>query len=425
MTSSAAVKVEDLWKEYTVGAARQTDRTFYELLSGLLAAPFRRRAALTAAKPTSFWALRGVDFAIEPGEVFGVVGRNGAGKSTLLKTLSRITAPTRGRITVKGRIASLLEVGTGFHPELTGRENIFLNATILGMTQKEIARKLDAIVAFSGVEAFLDTPVKRYSSGMYVRLAFAVAAHVEADILLVDEVLAVGDAEFQKRCLGMMGDVARGGRTVIFVSHNLTALRNLCKTGLLLASGQVSGQGSIGKVLDQYAAHGLSSSNTTILPESHHSGRAARVLQVSVVPAAGDAEAAVAVDTGFSIVTRVEVREPCAEVGVFLSCFDATQTRVFSTASFFDKPMQEAMTRAGTHEYTCVIPPHLLNEGEHTLDVAIVRTRSEVIVEEPSVLCFRVAPASRTIDGWHWPVLGVVRPKLAWNQHQLDGVVHA
>ena len=207
------------------------------------------------------WALRDVSFTVEQGEVLGIIGRNGAGKSTLLKILSRVTAPTSGRIKVKGRIASLLEVGTGFHPELTGRENIYLNGAILGMSRKEIDRKFDEIVDFSEVEKFIDTPVKRYSSGMYVRLAFAVAAHLEPEILVVDEVLAVGDAEFQKKCLGKMGDVAKEGRTVLFVSHNMGAIENLCSHGILLEFGALTTCGSIRTVVEKYLSGLHSTSN--------------------------------------------------------------------------------------------------------------------------------------------------------------------
>lgn len=200
------------------------------------------------------YSLQDINFEIEQGDVVGIIGRNGAGKSTLLKILSRVTAPTTGRINIKGRVASLLEVGTGFHPELTGRENIFLNGTILGMRKKEIARKLDEIIDFSGVERYVDTPVKRYSSGMYVRLAFAVAAHLESEILIVDEVLAVGDAEFQKKCLGKMGDVSKGeGRTVLFVSHNMGAVKNLCKIGLVMNSGTLMYHGDVNNALVEYA----------------------------------------------------------------------------------------------------------------------------------------------------------------------------
>ncbi len=205
------------------------------------------------------WSLRDINFEIEKGDAVGIIGRNGAGKSTLLKLLSKVTKPTTGKIYTNGRIASLLEVGTGFHPEMTGRENVFLNGAILGMTRKEIKRKFDEIVAFSGVERYIDTPVKRYSSGMYVRLAFAVAAHLESEILIVDEVLAVGDAEFQKKCLGKMNDVTKGeGRTILFVSHNMAAVKQLCTSGILLKNGQVAHRGDINSVLENYIINELS-----------------------------------------------------------------------------------------------------------------------------------------------------------------------
>jgi lipopolysaccharide transport system ATP-binding protein len=243
--NAPAIRIEGLSKQYVVGTAHPHG-TLYEVLSNLF-----KRGEPGAEK--QFWALRDVDAQIAPGEVVGVVGRNGAGKSTLLKILGRITAPTRGRVTIRGRVASLLEVGTGFHPELTGRENIFLNGTILGMKRPEIQRKLDAIVDFSGIEKFIDTPVKRYSSGMYVRLAFAVAAHVEADVLLVDEVLAVGDVQFQKKCLGKLEDIRGSGRTIFFVSHNAAAVRKLCSSALLLQSGRVAFHGTVGDTLSAYA----------------------------------------------------------------------------------------------------------------------------------------------------------------------------
>ena len=254
--SKPAIKVEGLWKEYTVGAARQQHGTFYDLLSHSLKAPMRRlRNSRVQTEDTErFWALRDVNFEIQPGEVVGVIGRNGAGKSTLLKILSRITAPTKGHIAVRGRLASLLEVGTGFHPELSGRENIFLNGAILGMSRSEVVRKFDEIVAFAEVDKFIDTPVKRYSSGMYVRLAFAVAAHLETDVLLVDEVLAVGDAAFQRKSLGKMSDVASRGRTVVFVSHNLAAMRNLCTHALLLERGGVTFDGGVLEAIKNYEA---------------------------------------------------------------------------------------------------------------------------------------------------------------------------
>lgn len=250
--SRPAIRVEGLWKEYLIGG-KPVGQTFREAVVGALDAPLRRLGGRSGSADEVFWALKDVSFEIQPGEVVGVIGRNGAGKSTLLKILSRITAPTKGRVEIRGRIASLLEVGTGFHPELTGRENIRLNAAILGMRAEELARRFDEIVDFSGVEKFLDTPVKRYSSGMSVRLAFAVAAHLDPEILLVDEVLAVGDAEFQRKCLGKMGEIAeRGGRTVVFVSHQLGMMSRFCKSGLLFERGKVIANGEMAGVMAEY-----------------------------------------------------------------------------------------------------------------------------------------------------------------------------
>ena len=249
-----AIKVEGLYKEYAVGQARQRHGTFYDLLSHSLQAPLRRLrnlGDLTEARER-FWALRDVSFEIQPGEVVGVIGRNGAGKSTLLKILSRITAPTKGKIEVRGRLASLLEVGTGFHPELSGRENIFLNGAILGMSRSEVVRKFDEIVAFAEIGEFIDTPVKRYSSGMYVRLAFAVAANLEPDVLIIDEVLAVGDAQFQKKCLGKLRDVSAQGRTVLFVSHNLSAIEQLTKRAILVNEGSIVSYADTETVVNTY-----------------------------------------------------------------------------------------------------------------------------------------------------------------------------
>jgi lipopolysaccharide transport system ATP-binding protein len=243
--SEASVSIEGLSKRYTLGAIHHDYSTLRDRLAGM----FRRREP---SNDTELWALRDVTFDIPRGEALGLIGHNGAGKSTLLKILSRITEPTEGRAILRGRVASLLEVGTGFHPELTGRENIFLNGAILGMSRAEIVRNFDAIVAFAEVERFLETPVKRYSSGMYVRLAFAIAAHLTPEILLVDEVLAVGDIEFQRRCLGRMNEVARSGRTVVFVSHNLSSIEALCPQTVLMSRGRVEHRGATRDVLARY-----------------------------------------------------------------------------------------------------------------------------------------------------------------------------
>ena len=256
--SAPAIRVQGLGKRYSIGGPALGPGHLREALVQMVTGPFRRRGALRRARDAQeeFWALRDVSFDVEQGEVLGIIGRNGAGKSTALKIISRITPPTTGRIELRGRIGSLLEVGTGFHGDLTGRENVYLNGTILGMRRAEIDRKFDEIIAFAGVQAFVDTPVKRYSSGMYMRLAFAVAAHLDTEILLVDEVLAVGDLEFQKKCLGKMDEVARGGRTVVFVSHNMSAMRRLCERGILLERGRVAAIGPMEAVADQYVRPG-------------------------------------------------------------------------------------------------------------------------------------------------------------------------
>jgi lipopolysaccharide transport system ATP-binding protein len=259
--SDLAIRVHGLGKRYQIGADRRPYRTLRETITDTVMGPLRRlRAGLSADPPAdgerAFWALKDVSFEVNRGEVVGIIGRNGAGKSTLLKILSRITEPTEGEVEIAGRVRSLLEVGTGFHPELTGRDNVYLNGAILGMKRTEIDRKFDEIVAFSEIAKFLDTPVKYYSSGMYTRLAFAVAAHLEPEILIVDEVLAVGDLAFQKRCLGKMGDVANEGRTVLFVSHNMAAVNRLCSRGIWLHEGRVQRSGTMTQVVAGYLGDG-------------------------------------------------------------------------------------------------------------------------------------------------------------------------
>lgn len=257
------IKVENLGKKYVLGQHLST-RNFREAMGNAAKAIFSGKRK---EKPNEFWALRNLSFSLQPGEKLGIIGRNGAGKSTALKLLSRITEPTEGRIIIRGRLSSLLEVGTGFHPELTGKENIYLNGAILGMKRDEIKKKFDEIVEFSGVEKFLDTPVKRYSSGMYVRLAFSVAAHLEPEILVVDEVLAVGDAEFQKKCLGKMSDVAKEGRTILFVSHNMSAISSLCDRAIVLEKGRMVFDGLVDEGIDAYIGRNEQLSSSVPLSE--------------------------------------------------------------------------------------------------------------------------------------------------------------
>ncbi|MBX2973505.1 MAG: ABC transporter ATP-binding protein [Flavobacteriales bacterium] len=302
------ISVEHLSKRYVL---RHQQRERYTALRDVLANKakglFRQRSSVGGTE--EFLALNDVSFTVEPGDRLGIIGRNGAGKSTLLKVLSRIVEPTKGRITIDGRVASLLEVGTGFHPELTGRENIFLNGAILGMSRAEITAKFDEIVAFAEVERFLDTPVKRYSSGMYVRLAFAVAAHLEPEILIVDEVLAVGDAAFQRKCLGKMEEVSGAGRTVLFVSHQMDAVQRLCNKGLLLDKGRVLRTGSIGEVLNEYLSNRAGSLSTFTFRAPHIPGLA-HAEQLRVEGTDGEVRTEVAMGADWQVRITVQVHRP-------------------------------------------------------------------------------------------------------------------
>jgi lipopolysaccharide transport system ATP-binding protein len=321
--SDIAIRVEHLGKAYQISheQGRSRYRTLQEEIIGAIKRPFSR----SADKRETFWALKDVSFEVKVGEALGIIGRNGAGKSTLLKILSRITRPTTGYADVYGRVGSLLEVGTGFHPELTGRENIYLNGAILGMTRRDIQRRFDEIVAFAEVENFLDTPVKRYSSGMYMRLAFAVAAHLEPEILVVDEVLAVGDAEFQKKCLGKMGDVAKEGRTVLFVSHNMSAITKLCNRGLCLADGEIILNGSTDEAVGMYLrqSHG---SNVTL---------SFRNIEVSV---AFENTLGTTIDVWdynepLLVKVRIESSESLKDPAIDLAFYSDTGVRLFSARS--------------------------------------------------------------------------------------------
>ncbi|MBJ6119784.1 ABC transporter ATP-binding protein [Pontibacter sp. BT310] len=354
------------------------------------------------------WALRDVNLNVKDGEVMGIIGRNGAGKSTLLKLLSRTTAPTTGSIKIKGRVASLLEVGTGFHPELSGRDNIYLNGAILGMTRQEITRKFDEIVEFAGVERYVDTPVKRYSSGMYVRLAFAVAAHLEPEILIVDEVLAVGDAEFQKKCLGKMKDVSTNqGRTVLFVSHNMTAIKNLCNTVAYMKNGKVVMVGETENVINTYLSDGATNDikQEFASPEEAPGNDAVKLKRIEIVPILDLPHAPITVETPIDVEFEFWNYVDDKPINLSLHLYTMNNECVFNVGS------ESMYLTKGVHKGVCRIPEHLLNDGSYSISMMIVAERSYALYNFEDVVMFEVHE-NRAPSGWHGKRPGFVRPKL-------------
>lgn len=354
---TAMIEVENLGKHYRRGGQDRVYRTFREDLMGLMTRPFRRRRGKAT---DTFWALRDVSFQVNEGEVVGIIGKNGAGKSTLLKILSRITQPTEGRARLYGRVGSLLEVGTGFHPELTGNENIYLSGTILGMRRAEVRSRFDEIVAFAEIEDFLDTPVKHYSSGMYVRLAFAVAAHLDPEILLVDEVLAVGDMEFQKKCLGKMGEVAEGGRTVVFVSHNMDSITRLCSDAILLDRGGLMAIGPSKAVVEQYLQSCTrSNASWTAMGTGDNSKGAFSFLSAALNPNDGDRS-----DRMLHLTYVVRADLPAAVVAIQILTATGSPVTTLTDVDLNDKLFTK---KAGVYESKIHLPTHLLASGRYRI----------------------------------------------------------
>jgi lipopolysaccharide transport system ATP-binding protein len=407
---STVIKIENVSKQYRLGLIGTNtlkgdlERWWYNIRG--LPDPtlmIGQENILSAGHPEDFiWALKDINFEVQQGEVLGIIGKNGAGKSTLLKLLSRVTAPTTGNIKVRGRIASLLEVGTGFHPELTGRENIFLNGAILGMTKTEIRSKFDEIVEFAGVANYIDTPVKRYSSGMYVRLAFAVAAHLEPEILIVDEVLAVGDAEFQKKAIGKMQDVSRNdGRTVLFVSHNMTAVKNLCETGILLNNGSNEFSGKIDKVIDYYLTKSIDKSvkNNFWEPEDAPGNDHIKVRSAFITCD----NPKITVKNSFDIVTEFWSLQENIKINVSMVIWDINQNPVFniSTNSII---LKKALNKAVFH-----IPEDLMNDGIYKIQNYFVKDNSTPVFIHDNACSFEILE-DRISSGWHGKWIGAVRP---------------
>mgnify|MGYP001794271274 CR=1 FL=1 len=389
---NAVIRAENLSKKYTLGirSGLQGGRTSLRDQLTQTARGFTRNlkrklssSAPPAELPGDFWALKDISFDVQQGEIVGIVGRNGAGKSTLLKILSRITEPTTGRVEIEGRVASLLEVGTGFHSELTGRENIYLNGAILGMSKAEISRKFDEIVAFAEVEKFLETPVKRYSSGMYVRLAFAVAAHLEPEILIVDEVLAVGDTAFQKKCLGKMGDVsAKEGRTVLFVSHNMETVQSLCQRACLLDSGQVVTQGPTADVINQYLASvrdTMLSEGSSLAQRQDRSGDgSARFTAIEIEDA--DGGSVVRANSRLKITLRYEGKAPLLHPQFSATVYDYNRSLgLVSLSSKTTGGLPDTIPASG--EVTCITEPLYLTPGRCYINLSLYRAGGSICTD--------------------------------------------
>lgn len=406
-----AVCIQHLFKQYKKGGAEAP----YVSLRDVLAKGFRRNEA--ARSDAAFWALQDINLEIERGERVGIIGHNGAGKSTLLKIISRITPPTKGKIVLEGRVASLLEVGTGFHPELTGRENVYLNGSILGLQKKEIARRFDAIVDFSGVASFVDMPLKQYSSGMQMRLAFAVAAHLDADVLLIDEVLAVGDMAFQKKCIGKMEEISKGeGKTILFVSHNMNYITGFCNKAVLLERGQVKQQGDATAVINAYLN---SLQEKSVNGEAAVGNSVVRLLNVETVNHKGEPATSFTVSEKVGIRMTYRVLAGGHVLWLGHNVHNLNGVNVFDTHSVTAEQYSRPHA-AGEYAATVWIPPHLLNTGSYFVSTAVFNHLQQVIhVYQKEAALFNVAEdfgdglTARGMSPGEFP--GVVRPLLPWN----------
>jgi lipopolysaccharide transport system ATP-binding protein len=425
--SQPVVRVEKLSKKYRIGTYQNVD-SLREQLAQTLRNLVKHQEVNTDEEENFIWALKDISFEVQAGEVLGIIGHNGAGKSTLLKILSRITRPTSGRIEIAGRVASLLEVGTGFHPELSGRENIYMNAAILGMRRKEIRRKFDEIVDFAGVEKFIDTPVKRYSSGMRVRLAFSVAAHLEPDILIVDEVLTVGDAAFQKKSLGKMNSVSEQGRTVLFVSHNLGALANLCPRAILLENGLQKMEGPSHAVINEYIKAGAVNEgerrwdNLKTAPGNNK----IRLHKVRVI---SDGKATSEIDIQKDVRLEFELwnfkEGESFTFGIHL--LDKLGVEVLASAnltSVTNSPDEwiERPFPVGIFRTSCTIPGNLLNEGMYAVNFIALTNITNIEFQEKHIISFNVYESGEMRKEFFGNWLGVVRPKLAWQTEHIGAL---
>jgi lipopolysaccharide transport system ATP-binding protein len=398
--SELAIRLEGISKRYHIGKRQDGHKGIRDILTGAIVAPFSWAGRLLSRKTTSagdlddvFWALKDVSFDINHGQIVGIIGRNGAGKSTLMKILSRITEPTEGSGEINGRVGSLLEVGTGFHPELTGRENLFLNGAILGMRKVEIERKFDEIVAFAEIDKFIDTPVKHYSSGMYVRLAFAVAAHLEPEILLVDEVLSVGDAAFQRKCLGKMSEVSKGGRTVILISHNMAAVENLCHKGIVIEHGKVTFSGDMNHAIERYLQgnsvnrHGQQSHIIDLTTSEGRNKKSRPLLKrLELFSEGRPVNGQLRMGQPLTAHLYFELEETAANIQACFGLDTLFGQRIFTAHSLFE-PDNNWGARTGEQVFVCEIPSVTLVPGEYKIKLAIdIQNSEQDIVEDAARL---------------------------------------
>jgi lipopolysaccharide transport system ATP-binding protein len=416
--SQLAVRAVGLGKEYHIGAQQTGYRTLRDQLADGFVAPFRRVRKLLRGQATgaseldeTFWALKDLNFEVPEGQVIGIIGKNGAGKSTLLKVLSRITEPTEGYADITGRVGSLLEVGTGFHPELTGRENIYLNGAILGMKRAEIDERFDEIVDFSEIEKFMDTPVKHYSSGMYVRLAFSVAAHLEPEILVVDEVLSVGDAAFQKKCLGKMGRVANSGRTVIFVSHNMGAVTELCERALLLEGGRITLDGKPTEVVSTYLSAGEESTGVWVRPEDEPPAGDLWVRSVGVLTGDGRPTPVVPFNDRFHVEIAYEVERSVRDLVVLLGVKDSLGNLLWASYDTDTTEWAGLARPPGSYVSRCTIPGSILRPGRYHVNVCALVPNVKMLELHEHALAFDVSTVGFRLDSGR---PGVLAPMLEW-----------
>jgi lipopolysaccharide transport system ATP-binding protein len=422
--SQSVIKVENLSKAYQIGQigtgtiSRDLERFWTTKILGK-EDPFLKIGETNdrLIKGTSdiVWSLKDLNFEINQGDAVGIIGKNGAGKSTLLKLLSRVTSPTTGSIKVKGRIASLLEVGTGFHPELSGRENIYLNGAILGMRKKEISRKLDEIIDFSGVERYVDTPVKRYSSGMYVRLAFAVAAHLDSEILIVDEVLAVGDAEFQKKCLGKMSDISKGeGRTVLFVSHNMAAVKSLCNKGIMLENGLIKNSGTVDQVVNFYNDSFSEVETFKTWTLNAPGNETAKIKSIKVF--ANDSNNYIENDMFIEII--FENLQDNNFLNISVSIFDNNESYLISTPN-----LERNALKKGTYKSICKLEKNTFNTGKYFFTILLVGNNFEILAQLDKIVSIEFNELGTQRGNYFGDWNGALRPYFNWTNDLIENYV--